>query len=333
MSATRTARRVPTAAIAAGPCRTMRSCALSRTSLRLVARSARGSLSCTGTMTSSRSRPDPSMIRTRTKKMTAGSRSTLCGDVRIVVAPTSPSAVVDWVTADLARTARSRRASASASCRSAGMRIIKDLRRNLRFGSEENGILKGRKRLADLLHAPGKAGEDGTFGRISGKQVAGMNRMRLTEAIHPPDALLAPDRIPGQLEIDHQAAPALKVEAFGACIGSQEHVGGPVVERLNSAAAFVSSQAAVKENRASQPSYRGFEREQRVPVLGEDNRGLVDAAQNFLQHPNLPLVRACTLCSGEDLFEGALFLIDSIEDRRGERWVQIRNIFFEIKPH
>src|ERR1700730_9117653 len=256
MSANRTARCVPTAAMAAGPCRTMSSCAWSRTSLRLVGRSAGASLSCTGTMTSSRSRPDPSMIRTRTKKMAAVSRSLLCGDVRSVVAPTSPGAVVGCVTADLALTAQSRRASASASCRSPGVRTIKDLRRNLCFGSQENGILKRRKRSADLLHAPGKAGEDGAFSRISGKQIAGMHRVRLTEAIHPPDALLEPDRIPGQLEIDHQAAPALKVQAFGACIGSQEHVGGPVVERLNSAAAFVSSQASMKENRASQQSYR-----------------------------------------------------------------------------
>jgi hypothetical protein len=136
------------------------------------------------------------------------------------------------------------------------VRIIKDRRRNLRLGSQENGILKGRKRLADLINAPGKSGKDGAFSRVSGKQIDGMNNVPLTEAIHPPDALLEPDRIPGQLEIDYQAAAALQVQAFGACVGSQEHVGGPLVERLNSTAAFVSSKASMKENRASQHSYR-----------------------------------------------------------------------------
>src|SRR5580704_4563780 len=134
---------------------------------------------------------------------------------------------------DADRTARSAAASASASDRSVRVWVIENLRRDFRFGTYENRIVERFDRLADLFHAPGETGQDEAFGRVSCEQIDGVNRARLAKTIHAPDSLLQPYGVPREFQVDDQAAAALKIEAFRACIGGQKHAGRTAVERID----------------------------------------------------------------------------------------------------
>ena len=67
----------------------------------------------------------------------------------------------------------------------------------------------------------------------SAKQVDGVHRACLADAIDPADALLEANRIPRELEIDDEPACALKVQALRARIGSDHHIGGAVREGVH----------------------------------------------------------------------------------------------------
>ena len=72
-----------------------------------------------------------------------------------------------------------------------------------------------------------------------GDQVKGVDPAALADAVHAPDALLEPHRVPRQLEVDHQPAGVMQVQAFGGRVGrQQQRVRAP---RENSASATARS--------------------------------------------------------------------------------------------
>src|SRR5580765_7363445 len=98
----------------------------------------------------------------------------------------------------------------------------------------------------------------------------GVNGPCLAEAVDAPDALFQTDRIPRQLEIDDQTAPALKVQPFGPGVSGQQEIRAACRERLNRRLAFVSCQTAVEQHRLPETGGQILcEPHQRVPVFGK----------------------------------------------------------------
>ena len=55
----------------------------------------------------------------------------------------------------------------------------------------------------------------------------------LAEPVDAADALLEPQRVPRQLDIDHQPAAVMQVQAFAGGVGGDEHIDLAVIERID----------------------------------------------------------------------------------------------------
>ena len=67
------------------------------------------------------------------------------------------------------------------------------------------------------------------------KQADGVNAALLAEPIDAADALLEPQRIPRQLDIDDQPAAMMQVQSFTRGIGRDQHFETAAIERVDSA--------------------------------------------------------------------------------------------------
>ena len=81
-----------------------------------------------------------------------------------------------------------------------------------------------------------------------------VHRPPLAEPIDAADALLEPQRIPRQLDIDDEPAAVMQVQALAGGIGRDEHVDAAVVERVDGRAPLVRRQAAVDASRPAAPT-------------------------------------------------------------------------------
>ena len=102
-----------------------------------------------------------------------------------------------------------------------------------------------------------------------------MDRSPLADTINASNPLLEPHRIPRELEVDDDATPLVQVEPFSGCVGGEQNGSFTAREGLKRGCSLVASQSAVQNSRAGEAS---LEVEQRVSVLREDNRRLVDAS-------------------------------------------------------
>src|SRR5205823_14509206 len=115
------------------------------------------------------------------------------------------------------------------------------------------------------------------FAAVGADQVKRMDRPPLADAIDAADPLLETARIPRKLEVHHQAAAVVEVEAFGGRIGRQQdrvRRRGEAGERGRS---FLAAEAAVQDER--RPRDRTADVRERVAILREDDRTLEGAAQ------------------------------------------------------
>src|SRR4051812_49419157 len=78
----------------------------------------------------------------------------------------------------------------------------------------------------------------------------------LPEPVDAADALLEAQRIPRQLEIDHQPAAMMEAEAFARGICGREHIEGAGVERINVAASLIERHAAVNRSHSMDRAQR-----------------------------------------------------------------------------
>jgi hypothetical protein len=110
----------------------------------------------------------------------------------------------------------------------------------------------------------------------------------LTDTIDTADALFQAYRIPRQLEIDHQAATVLEIEALASRIGGQHDAGTATVEAVDGSRALEAIHCAVEHDSVgANPSPKRYER---VAILGEDNDRLADAPQDSGEREALRIV-------------------------------------------
>ncbi len=69
--------------------------------------------------------------------------------------------------------------------------------------------------------------EDALFDRLPMEQPNRVHGAALAESIDAADALLEPQRIPRQLEIDHEPAAMMQIESLARGIGRDEHIDAP----------------------------------------------------------------------------------------------------------
>ena len=133
-----------------------------------------------------------------------------------------------------------------------------------------------------------QAGAHRFLARVHRDKLHGMHAPLLPEPIDPADALLQPLRRPGELEIDHEPAAIVEIEALAGRVGREEHRGAARRELAEHVGALASRQAAVQPERCEIDECRR-EMLQRVAVLGEDEHRLACALDQTPQPVNLAL--------------------------------------------
>ena len=102
------------------------------------------------------------------------------------------------------------------------------------------------------------------FDRCRMEQPNRVHRPLLAEPIDTADALLEPERIPRQLDVDHEPAAMMQVESFAGGIGRDEDVDAAVVERVHRRSPLFGRHAAVDEADAPRRRRQGGERWRRA---------------------------------------------------------------------
>src|SRR5881394_2620649 len=118
--------------------------------------------------------------------------------------------------------------------------------------------------------------EHALLDRARMKQSDRVNDLLLPDPIDTADALLEPQRIPWQLDIDDQPALMMKIQSFAGGIGGGEHVEVATVASVKRRSTHIAGDA--------QRDTRGVEG---VAILGEDDRGLAQPIEQPRQAANL----------------------------------------------
>jgi hypothetical protein len=133
---------------------------------------------------------------------------------------------------------------------------------------------------ADVRARLRKAGlqteEHSRLAAVSCDQMNDVHGPALPDSVNPPDALLEPDGIPWQLEVDDEATPLLQIEPFASGVGREQKTAASVSEVLNGLEPFVPRHSAVQGH--GRQSERCLQMQQCVAILREDDRRLIDAA-------------------------------------------------------
>ena len=135
-----------------------------------------------------------------------------------------------------------------------------------------------------------EARDDQRLGRVARDKVQGVDAAGLAEPIDAPDALLEPGRRPGQLEVDHPAAPRLEVQALARRVGRDQHAGLAGVEARERTRALLARQRAVQTCHGRDPGDRFRHALEGVAVLREHDRRLARAADQPDDGRDLALV-------------------------------------------
>ena len=162
-------------------------------------------------------------------------------------------------------------------------------------GDEVLGQHRGGRaeHVPEPLVALGDPPEDALLDGVGVHQVGDLHLGPPADAVHPPDALLDPGEVPGQVEV-HQPVRGLQVEALGHGVGADHDADGaglpePVLDLLLADPAPVSegvvpvlAPPAVVADHLVAPYLQGVADEpQRVGVLGEDHQLGVPALHRF----------------------------------------------------
>ena len=132
-----------------------------------------------------------------------------------------------------------------------------------------------------------QARDDRFLTRAARDKVQRVHRARLPYPIDAAHALFEPQRRPRKLQVDDQTAARVQIQPFARRIGREQHSGSAVRECARGAPPLQRRHAAVhRHDRYRQPP---DEVAQRVAVLGEDQDGLPDAAEQADEHGNLAL--------------------------------------------
>ena len=157
-----------------------------------------------------------------------------------------------------------------------------------------------------------------------------MNRPLLADAIHAADALLEPHGVPGQLEVDDEAAALLQVQAFAGGVGGEQHARAPAGERADGVGPLEAVHAAVQDGRI-RAGLRA-QRFERVAKLGEDDDGLVDAREDPPECAPLGVVRRGERRTVEQRRQHAPLLALIVEPWCGQHGLRRRVGFVILRP-
>ena len=86
-------------------------------------------------------------------------------------------------------------------------------------GGMQRPVRRSARRRRLLEMSPHRA-----FDGVPMQQVHGVHAPPLAEPVDAAHPLLEPKRVPRQLEVDHQPAPPMQVEAFAGGVGGQQHI-------------------------------------------------------------------------------------------------------------
>src|SRR6188474_2737890 len=101
-----------------------------------------------------------------------------------------------------------------------------------------------------------------------------MNRSSLPDAIDAADTLLNTGWRPGDLEMNNEAALLLKVQSLAGRVGGEKYLRRARVECVDDVGPFGRRQTSMQLTGVD-TCQRARECGQRVPILGEDDRGFV----------------------------------------------------------
>ena len=131
----------------------------------------------------------------------------------------------------------------------------------------------------------------------------GVDAPRLTQTIHATDPLFEPCRVPGQLQVDHEAASQVKVQSLTAGVGGDENGMNCSSERLDDRPPCLTIEAAMEDRNAAEAA---AQIERRIAVLSEDEDGFFDAAEQPGEDPYLRLAGCRRLRCLRDVAEQRL---------------------------
>src|SRR5687768_2994456 len=113
-----------------------------------------------------------------------------------------------------------------------------------------------------------------------------MNRSCLPDAIDASDTLLNTGWRPRHLEMHDEPAPLLKVQSLAGRVGGEQHLRRAGGEGVNNLGPFGGGETSMQLT-GGETCQLASECGQRVPILGEDDRGLVRAAQQACERMDL----------------------------------------------
>ena len=149
--------------------------------------------------------------------------------------------------------------------------------------------------------------EDALFDGLRMEQADRVHGTALAESIDPADALLEPQRIPRQLEIDHDAAAMMKIEALTRGVGGDQHINRALVERVDGGSAEIGRHTAVNRGCSPRRGQRLQHRVEAVAVFGEDHHRFAKSLEQARDPEDLRAARALPRQPNQSFKAGALF--------------------------
>jgi hypothetical protein len=179
----------------------------------------------------------------------------------------------------------------------------------------ERPLQSGNRRL-HVRHLSQKPSRGRLFGRAACDELDRMHPLALPKTIHAADALLEPQRRPGQLEVDDQAAALLKIESLACGVGCQQQTRPALSELSERLRPFKRREATVQNHGRKAVNVCGKPRE-RIAILGEDDGWLPRSSKQTREGSKLAL-RLRGSREVEDLTQALLFAFYVFESRSRE---------------
>ena len=150
-----------------------------------------------------------------------------------------------------------------------------------------------------------------------------MHRALLAESIDAADALLEAQRIPRQLDVNHEPASVMQIQPLACGIGRNQDIDAAVVERVDRRSPVVSRQAAVDASHAPRRRRQGGDDGvERVAVLREDHGRLARDGEQPPQAANLRS-RLAAVRQRDQLLERRSFFVDALEPARRQHRIRL----------
>jgi hypothetical protein len=117
------------------------------------------------------------------------------------------------------------------------------------------------------------------FTRIARDEVKRMDRPALADTVDSSDSLFEAHRVPRELEVDHDPAPMVQVQAFASRVGGKKEPAAAADELIEGGDPLLARQAAVQDR--GRPLQHGVEVKQRVAVFRESGYLLDSGSPNI----------------------------------------------------